>query len=209
MLKKVFGFYSLPLYIMVRPISGFYNMKFEKQGTLKIALLNFFMLCISVTFMNQYTSMLVSQRHPLALNSLFDFFTITLALVLFCTANWAITSLTDGEGRFKEIIMTVCYAMTPLVILLIPAAIISNALTMQETGFYFMITNLAIGWFVLLVFIGLLMIHNYTVAKALVMVVLTFISLLIIVFLITLLLTLLQQLQVFIWSVYREISFRT
>jgi len=163
MLKRIFRFYSLPLYLIFRPISGFYAMKFEKQGTLRIAIFNFIMMCISFVFVNQYSSLLVNQRHPLSLNSLSDILTLAGALILFCTANWAVTSLTDGEGKFKEIFMAICYAMTPLILLLIPAAILSNAFTMQETGFYFMIINFTIGWFVLLVFIGLLIVHNYTV----------------------------------------------
>jgi hypothetical protein len=116
--------------------------------------------------------------------------------------------LTDGEGRFKDIIMVVCYAMTPIVLTFIPAALFSNILTAEEGAFYFMIINLAIAWFAILVFAGLVTVHNYTATKAVATVLLTFVSLLIIVFLITLLFTLLQQLYIFLYSLYTEISFR-
>ena len=208
MIKRVLRLYELPIYIIFRPISGFYEMKYEGRGTLKLALFNFLMVCISFAFQNQYASVLVDDRHPLNMNSLWDFITICFAMLLFCTSNWAITSLIDGEGKFKEIIMTICYAMTPLVLMLIPATILSNFLTLDETAFYTMIVVLAVGWFIFLSFIGLLRIHNYTVFKAIIMVALTFVSLLIIVFLITLLLTLLQQLMVFVGSLYNELSFR-
>ena len=196
------------MFILVRPIKGFYEMKFEQRGTVRFALLNFLFVCISFSFMNQYSSILVNDRHPLWLNSITDFVQLALVLLLFCTSNWAITSLTDGEGKFKEIIMMVCYAMTPFVVILIPATFLSNALTMQETGFYTLLINFSIGWFVILVFVGLIVIHNLTVFKTILTVFLTFMALLIIVFLITLLFTLIQQLYVFVYSVYQEISFR-
>ena len=209
MIKRIFSFYSLPLRILTSPIKGFYEMKFENRGTIRLAVINFVLLGISLAFMNQYASILVNDRHPLAMNSLWDFGQATIMLILFCASNWAVTSLTDGEGKFKEIFMAICYAMTPLVLMLIPATMLSNILSAQETAFFHLLISFATIWFVTLVFVGLIVIHNYTVLKAIRTVFLTFIALLIIVFLITLIFTLLQQLYVFIWSLYREISFRT
>ena len=208
MIKRVFGFYSLPLRILTSPIKGFYEMKFEEKGTLRLAIINFLLLSVSMAFMNQYSSVLVNPRHPLWMNSIFDFAQNTLVLILFCASNWAVTSLTDGEGKFKEILMTVCYAMTPLVLILIPATLFSNILSQQETAFFHLIVSFGVFWFVVLVFVGLIVIHDYTVGKAIVTAFLTFFSLIIIVFLITLVFTLVQQLYVFVISIYREISFR-
>jgi hypothetical protein len=207
-IKKIFGFYRLPLYIITHPVDGFYAMKFEQKGTVKVALFNFLLTCIAFALNNQYTSLIVNPRHPLALNSFRDFYMLFGALILFCVSNWSVTSLTNGEGRFKDIIMAVCYSMTPLILTLIPATIISNFLSYEETGFYHMILSIGLGYFVLLVFLGLLTVHNYTVVKALITVFLTFVALLVIVFLITLLFTLWQQLVTFVYSLRTEILFR-
>jgi hypothetical protein len=133
---------------------------------------------------------------------------LTGALILFCVSNWSVTSLTDGEGRFKDIIMAVCYAMSPLVLTIVPATILSNFISADEAGFYFMILAIGMIYFVFLVFAGLVTVHNYTAGKALFTIFLTFVALLIIVFLITLLLTLWQQLWVFAYSIYTEMMFR-
>ncbi|MCL2360812.1 MAG: YIP1 family protein [Defluviitaleaceae bacterium] len=208
MVKRVLSFYALPLRIMVRPFSGFYEMKYEKRGLLRVAVFNFLMVCISVSFMNQYSSIVVNQRNPRTINSLVEFATLTGALILFCVSNWAVTSLTDGEGRFIDIVMAVCYAMTPIVLTFIPMTILSNVLTVDEGAFYFMVISVAVFWFAFLIFSGLVTVHNYSAAKAITTVLLTFVALLIIVFLITLLLTLWQQLVLFIRSLYTEIVFR-
>jgi len=208
MIKKIFGFYRLPLYILAHPVDGFYAMKYEKQGTIKIALLNFFLVLVSYAFSAQYTSIIVSQRNPMTIHSFFESTILVSALILFCISNWSVTSLTNGEGRFKDIFMAVCYAMTPLVLTIVPAAIISNFLSEEETGFFHMIVAVGVTYFVFLVFLGLLTVHNYTVVKALTMVLLTACAILIIVFLVTLMLTLWQQLYVFVYSLYTEIMFR-
>jgi len=207
-LGKIFGFYRLPLYIIVRPIDGFYAMKYEKQGTLKLAIFNFLLVCIAFALNNQYTSLIVNPRHPLALNSLRDFYVILVALLLFCISNWSVTCLTNGEGRLKDIVMAVCYAVTPLILTLIPATILSNFISYEETGFYHMILSVGMFYFVFLVFIGLLTVHNYTVVKAIATILLTFIAILVIVFLISLLFTMWQQLVGFVMSIYTELIFR-
>ena len=208
MIKKVFGLYRLPMYIIVRPFDGFYAMKFENQGTVKLALFNFFLLWAAVSINSQYTSVIVSPRYPLALNSLQDLLMYAGALILFSVSNWSVTCLTDGEGRFKDIVMAVCYAMTPLIFALVFATVISNFLSLEETGFYHMIISIGTFYFVFLVFAGLITVHNYTVVKAIATIFLTFVALLIIVFLITLMFTLLQQLAGFVSSVYTELVFR-
>jgi hypothetical protein len=194
--------------IMVSPFAGFYAMKFEGRGTLKLALFNFLLVCLSYAFSNQYSSVLVNDTHPLAVNSLTDIIFIVATLILFCVANWSVTSLTDGEGRFKDILMAVCYAMTPLVLTIIPATIISNFLAADETGLFYLLMSVGVFYFILLVFAGLITVHNYGAIKALLTVLLTFVAILVIVFLLTLLFTLWQQLYGFVYSVYLEISFR-
>jgi len=201
-------FYMLPLYILVRPIKGFYALKFEKQGRMWLALANYLAVCISMAIMTQYSSVLVNFRNPAFINSMRDFFITTIALVLFCVSNWAVTSITDGEGKLKEIFMTVCYAMTPITLLFIPATVLSNVLTSNEVGFYFMLVSFATFWFAVLTVVGLIVIHDYGVGKALATFVLTIVALLVIVFLLTLLLTLVQQLYVFLNGLWTEITLR-
>ena len=208
MMKRIFAPYALPLYILVRPFAGFYAMKFENRGTVRLALFNFIMVIIAFAFNNQYVSVLANDRHPLSLNSIVDFFFLAAALLLFCAANWSVTSLTDGEGRFKDIIMAVCYAMTPFVLIVVPATVLSNFLSAEEIGLYTMLMTVAFVYFIFLVFIGLITVHNYGAIKAVLTLLLTFISILIIVFLLTLLFTLWQQLFSFAYSVYIELTFR-
>ncbi|MCL1845905.1 MAG: YIP1 family protein [Defluviitaleaceae bacterium] len=206
--KNIFSYYKLPLYIMVRPFDGFYEMKYLQQGTLKVSFLNLILVLVSYAINDQYASLIVNPQNPLTLNSFSNWVMIITALVLFCVSNWSVTSLMDGEGKLKDIFMAMTYAMTPLVLTIVPATILSNFLSQDEAGFYYMLMSVGVAYFVFLVFCGLVVVHNYGAGKAVFAILLTFVALLIIVFLITLLLTLWQQLFVFGFSIYTELMFR-
>jgi len=206
--KRFFRLYSLPMYILVRPFAGFYAMKFEGKGTVRLALFNFVMLCVAYAFSNQYTSILADDRHPFMINSVMTAFYLAGMLLLFCIANWSVTSISNGEGRFKDIVMAICYAMTPLILTIISATIISNFLTAEEMGLHTLILGAGFFYFILLCFTGLLTVHNYGAVKALLMIFMTFIAILIIVFLGALLFTLWAQLGSFAYSLYTELVFR-
>ncbi|MGO4843943.1 hypothetical protein AB4144_67850, partial [Rhizobiaceae sp. 2RAB30] len=48
-----------------------------------------------------------------------------LPFILFCVANWSLTTLMDGEGKFLEIITAVGYSLLPFIILYLPQVVFS------------------------------------------------------------------------------------
>jgi len=207
-LSKLWNSYKLAFYILAHPFDGFYDMKFRGKGKLWVAAFNFLLMWASYSFNRQYAALIVNRSYPLSYNSLADGFTLLMLLILWCAANWSVTTLTGGEGRFPEIIMANCYAMTPMILVFIPAALLSNILAEGEGAFYILLIGISVVWFILLAFTGMVTVHNYTFGKALFTAFLTLLALLIIVFLIALLATLYQQLITFFLSIYREIIFR-
>ena len=207
-MKKIKEYYSLPLHIMFRPFDGFYQLRYENRGKISVAVINVLLVWLSVSFMNQYSSITVVLYHPNSHNSLRDGITLIGVLLLWCLGNWSVTSLTNGEGRFKDIFLANCYAMTPIIFVFVPVSIVSNFLVDTEAAFYFMFISVAVFWFAFLVYAGMVTIHNYTAGKALLTVFLTIIAMLIIVFLITLLVVLLQQMIGYVIGIYTEITFR-
>lgn len=200
--------FKLPLYILTHPIEGFYVMKHEKKGRIWITILNVFLLWAFYSVNKQYSGFVINDIDFHALNSFVDFIAIVLLYLLWCTGNWAVTTLTEGEGKFGEIAMAVSYSMTPLILALIPAAIIGNLVVENEEAFYFMIIWIAIVWFLALIFVGTMSVHNYSVGKTAITILFTILAVLVIIFLILLVTTLLQQLIMFLYSIYTELIFR-
>lgn len=197
-----------PLYILKHPFDGFYDMKHEKRGSTAVAFIYLFLFWIVYSINKQYAGFVVNQINPLTMNTLLDLLAIVALFVLFATANWSITSLMNGEGKFKEIIMATAYAMTPMILLYIPATILGNYVAKNEETFYFMLISISIVWFLILLFIGIMTIHAYGLLKTIMTFLLTVISMLVIVFLLLLMVTLIQQVLMFVVSIYRELIFR-
>ena len=195
-------------YILLRPIDGFYRLKFENRGKMYITIFNVFMFWVSFSFMEFYTNFTVAIRVPAHMrNSLISLIAIVAIFLLFCVGNWAVTTLMDGEGKFSQICMAVSYSLLPMLLAFIPATLFSHLLTADEAAFYNIVVGVSIFWFAILLFLGILVTHDYTVFKTILTFFLTFLSMLIILFLLILMFTLVNQFFIFARSVYTEIVF--
>ncbi|SEM79318.1 Yip1 family protein [Paenibacillus sp. OV219] len=202
-------FLKFPLHLIVRPFDGFWDMKYEGKGKLKVALLILLALILTTILQKQFAGFLVNMVDPRSLNSLDDLEFTILPFLLFCIANWSITTLMEGEGKFKEIVMATGYALLPIVLINLPMTFISRFMTQEETAFYYLLNSISSIWFVVLLFVGIMTVHQYTPAKTVLTMVLTVVAMGFVVFIATLAFSLGSQLYWFIYDVYREIIFRT
>ena len=208
-MTRIKKYFALPFFLLARPIEGYKRIKYEKQGKWSHVLLFTALMCISYTFRKQYKGFLApGMTHPLTVNFIFDITVILIAYLLFCVANWSITTLVEGEGKFLDIVMNIGYSFFPMILAFIPATILSRYLTVEEAGFFGMITGVSSAWFLMLAFISILVVHNFTFTKTLVTIILTAVAVFIIAFMTGLLSALLQQVVNFIENVYTEIIYR-
>lgn len=197
-----------PFYTMIHPFNGFWEMKYEKKGRVKIALLLVCLLVIFTIIKKQYSGFVVNMNNLANMNSLQELQFIALPFLLWCVANWSLTTLMDGEGKFKDIVMATGYALMPLVIILIPQTLISNVMTQGESALYYLLDGIAYAWCLALLFVGTMTVHQYSPGKTLATMLLTLVVIGIILFLSLLFFSMMQQIVNFVVSIYREISFR-
>lgn len=133
---------------------------------------------------------------------------LIIPVFLWCAASWCLTSLMDGEGSFKDIYISTCTALTPMILLYFPLSLVSNFFTSDEAAFYTFFTTLAVGWVLFLIFFGTLTIHDYSLSKTIVMVILGVIGMMILIFLGVLFFNLLQQMILFVSNIITEITYR-
>jgi hypothetical protein len=198
-----------PFYVLLHPFQGFWDLKYENKGKLRISLLILLLLTIATIILRQYSGYVVNYNYPYDLNSIKELQYIVLPFFLWCVSNWSLTTLMDGEGKFKEIVMATGYSLLPLVLMRFGNTILSNIITLREASFYYLIDSLAGLWFIWLLFIGIMTVHQYSVTKTVVTMALTLLVMGIIIFLGLLFFSLLQQMLGFVLSIYTEISLRT
>ena len=127
---------------------------------------------------------------------------------MFTVGNWSVTTLMEGKGTYKEILMVTGYSLFPLVIIGFPSVILSNFLTLEEIAFYGLLMYMAYisaGW---MLFMGILNVHQYGLGKTLIALLATVISMSVMMFLGLLFFDLIQQFIAFVVAIYEEISLR-
>lgn len=197
-----------PFYVALHPFKGFWDVKYEGKGNLKLALIILFLLAVVNTLKRQFGGFIVNTANPNELNSLNELIFIVLPFVLFCIGNWAITTLMDGEGKFEEIITVTAYSLLPLLVIYSITTPISNIITIEEAPIYFLVETTAMLWFLGLLFVGIMTVHQYSVGKTVATFIITAIVMGVVLFLGLLFFSLLQQLITFIVTIYKELIYR-
>jgi len=197
-----------PLYVCLHPFKGFWDAKYEEKGKLNIALSILALLTLVVILKRQLTGFIVNFSNPNTLNSLDELLFIVFPFFIWCVANWSITTLMDGEGKFKEIVIVTAYSLVPMVLIYIITTIISQFITGEEAAFYFFFDAVAVIWFVFLLFVGIMTIHQYSVSKTVATFFLSFIVMGVIIFLGLLCFSLIQQIYAFVETIFRELVYR-
>lgn len=195
-------------YLIRHPFKGFWDIKHSNCGSLRTALVLFGFYMLTSAANGFYNGFLFNPDGGIHYN-LYQGLAINLLLyLLWGASNWCLTSLFDGEGTFRDICKFTSYSLLPLSlaqVLLIP---LSHILSLQESSFYTMVMNIGILWTGLLLFIGLVVTHQYTVLKAVVITVVTLLGMCIMVYIILLVFNLIQQVFGFVFTFWRELSLR-
>mgnify|MGYP003296531069 CR=1 FL=1 len=133
---------------------------------------------------------------------------LLLPFLILCLANWSMTTLFDGKGRFSDIYMAMCYALVPYVLIQLPLVFVSNIIAFDEAAFYSVLLSVSLIWCLMLAFVGLMQVHDYGPGKTIIFVIATILGTLIILFLMLVFLSLLSDALSYFVSLYREIAFR-
>lgn len=195
-------------YTLTHPMDGFYWIRHKEYGSVPIAVLMVILFSISFSLNRLYASFVVNQTDPRSVNSLTELAGVLVLFLLVCVGNWSITCLMDGEGRFKDIIIAVGYGITPATAGYVIATLLSKVIADNEQAFYGLVIAIGIAYAVILVLMGIMQVHNYTLGKTLITLFLTFVAVLIIIFLALLLFNLVNQVITFFKSIYLELIFR-
>ena len=196
-------------YTLTHPMNGFYWIRHKDYGSVPIAILMMVLFSFSFTVNRLCASFVVNDVDPRTVNILTELLGVSILFLLVCVGNWSITCLMNGEGRFKDIVIAVGYGLTPATVGLVLSTALSQVIAGDESAFYTLVMAAGIIYAVMLILIGIMQIHNYTVGKTLWTLILTFIAVFIIIFLLLLVYSLVGQMVTFVKSIYLEIVFRS
>lgn len=206
--KKTINGVLYAKHILFHPFDGFWDLKHEKRGNVASAVVILVLLIISILFNIFYTGFIFNTRDFRTVNLVREILTVVVTFVLWCVVNWGFTTLTDGKGNFRDIFIYSCYALTPLVIILIPITILSNYMVIDEAYFYYLFISIGVIWSMSLLFIGTVMTHDYTVTKAVLTILIITIGIVLVAFVGLLFFMIIDRLILFVMDLYNEIVYR-
>ncbi len=195
------------LHVIFHPFDGFWDLKREKRGSLAAALTFVVMVIFISTLEKQCTGFLFNTTRLSDINVVVDVLTVGMLYVLWCVSNWCLTSLMDGEGTMKDIMIAVGYALVPMILIRLPIIPLSGVITVDEGTFYTVFRTISYIWTGFLVFFATMVTHQYSLKKTAATCLCTIVGMGIILFIGLLFFNVIQQMISFGVTIYREIRF--
>lgn len=195
-------------YTVSHPMDAYYEIRHRDRGCVPIAVVLVILFSFSFSINRMAAGFVVNDVNPLSVNALTELGAVLLLYLLFCVANWSITCLLEGEGRLKDIAIATGYGMTPIIVCFNIATIASQFVAADEEAFYWVILAVGIAYGLIMILMGIMQVHNFTLSKTLLTILLTFVSMFIIIFILLLFFDLLTQVYSFFYSIYQELIYR-
>ncbi len=194
-------------HLRFHPFDGFWDLKHEKRGSIRAALTIFAVTIFAFYYQSIGTGYLLNPQGAYA-SLMTQVISLLVPLALFVIANWCLTTLFDGEGSLKDVLMATCYSLAPLPLLLIVSTFLSNIVTNAEAQIVTMLVTIGYIWVGGLLFFGTMVIHDYSLGKNFLTILGTILGMAIIIFVAVLFGSLVGKIVSFISNIIVEINYR-
>ncbi len=195
-------------YVIFHPFDGFWDLKHEKRGSFRSGFMILLLTVVAYFYQAIGKGYIFDPRPSSAFSIMTAISAVIAPLLLWVVANWCLTTLFEGEGTMGDIFTACCYCLTPLPLLIIPATIASNFLTSNEGGIITLMSTIAYLWMGILLFIGMMVTHDYSVVKNVLTCISTIVGMAFLMFLGILFSSLMAKMVSFFTNIITEITYR-
>ncbi len=149
-----------------QPADSFYYIKIKERGSLGFALL-LYLWVVAVRVLTPYVTGFIFNPYanPGEIRSVNEMVYTVLFLMLWNAANYLVSTISDGEGRVRDVVIGTAYALFPYALFALPIALLSNLLSANEVFLYTFSTRLMWAWTGLMLFLMVKEIHNYSFSE--------------------------------------------
>lgn len=192
-----------------KPADSFYYIKKNKRGSLRFALL-LYLAVVVIRVLSLYVTGFVFSPYSSPADIDFENVIATTVglLLLWNAANYLVSTISDGEGRVRDVVIGTAYSLFPYILIALPVALLSNVLTENEAFIYSFTLDLMWAWIAIMFFIMVKEIHNYSFSETVKNVLVTLFTMALLVLTAYILYVLFTQLFDFITAVTQELRLR-
>lgn len=208
MMSKFLNDFKYLTYTIFHPFDAFYEIKWRKKGNMLLATLLLFLYGVTQVLAMQYNGFIINKNLLFNLNSLAVIAVSIAPVLLFVVSNWSVSTLYNGKAKMKDLYLLSCYSLFPLIVIGLLSIPLSNIIILEEFSLYSAFVGLGGVWFLFLMFTGLITMQEFTVQENIMTLLATIISAIVIIFLLTLYFSLMEQFTTFVITIIKEIVVR-
>lgn len=202
---KIIRELKLGMQVFRHPIDTFHEIKHEQKASKLSAIILYALYVILNVLAVLFTGFLFNDNNLETYNVLTSFLSSLGLLMLFVFSNYLISTLSNGEGWFKDVFISTAYALMPYIILTVPLILLSHALTLNEIFIFQSVLYIRDAWILLLIVLMIIEIHNYSFRELIKNILLTLFAMAVIVAMLILIYLLVNQMYDYISSIIREV----
>ena len=189
------------------PFDGYWDMKHEKRGSVRASLVYIGITILAFYYQNIGIGYISNPQESYS-SFVAQITGVLLPLLLFVVGNWCLTTLFEGEGNMKDIFIATSYSLVPLPLFIVLSTILSNIALKTEIDMINMLITVAFIWVGMLLFFGVMTIHDYSLGKNVLTIIGTLGAMIFIMFIGLLFTTLLGKVVGLISNIITEVSYR-
>ena len=194
-------------HLWFHPFDGFWDLKHEKRGSVRGGLTIMGITILAFFYQSVGRGYIFNPRDTYS-TILVQIASVLVPVLLWCVGNWCLTCLFDGEGSLSDIFIATTYSLAPLPILLVISTILTNVLTITEGSSVTLLVTFGYIWVGILLFFGMLVTHDYSLGKNVLITLCTIVAMLVIMFVAILFSSLVIKMVTFIVGIITEIANR-
>ena len=194
-------------HVMAHPFDGFWDLKHEKRGSVRASIVFVVITILAYWYKAIGQGYIMNTRQGTS-SPITWVISVVVTVALWTIANWCLTTLFDGEGSLKDIFIAVSYSLLPVPMIMIPCTLASNFIINDEKDILTFIETLGLIYMCVLVFIGMMVTHDYTMGKNIITTAGTIIGVVFIMFIVCLFATLLTKIIGFVSNIVVELRYR-
>ncbi len=152
---------------LFHPIDTFYLIKKDRKHIPIVTVLVLFAVAVALKILYVYTvNFTVATTSAANANAIIEIGIITVPIILWAVASYALMTVCGGESTFKETLTISAYSLAPYIVFTPIMIIISQVLTESENGFFVGMNAFIIAWMVILLFLGFMQSNGLSFGKA-------------------------------------------
>ena len=188
------------------PIDGFYYLKRGIFGSVASATV-LYGLALAVFVIENTAKAFIFNGNPVSQSVPVLFLLFLVCAAFWVIGNYMVSTINDGEGSLRELYVLTAYALTPYLLLTPIKVILTYGFTQNEAFFIHLLTYIAIVWSAVILYMGLMHMHNYTFWETLKNIILTLFIMVIALAAIAIVYLIWMQLVQFLTEVFTEVKY--